>query len=216
MFNVNVVILDDENLNLEKFKRLTKSKGIIVIESNESDRFSEIPISDSHSLVTMAKYAPGLYDEKQNPQLGRLTDTHEEHVEWVSRNGPWATLDKISFQDADAEPGGAGGGGGTGGRVTVYFELPQPVKNEKQVVVRWTERALDVRIDYRRESKLGETDLTRDTVTKNYFWCCDELYAKIDPENCSWKLSKSTRLKVVLAKHACSRSMDKWQKLRRL
>eukprot|EP00392_Amoebophrya_sp_AT5.2_P001008 g1010.t1 len=150
-----------------------------------------------------------LYRDKPNVQTGRLLETISERRQWVSDRGPWHEwpAENVFFENKDAEvavtleiPALTAAGGGGAGEV-----------RQEQVVVWFTDRSLEVRV---------EATNTKGRQHSNYVFLCRELWGHIDPDKSSWKLVDSTRgrqkLKIKLMKGQTGRSMDKWDKLRRL
>lgn len=134
--------------------------------------------------------APDLYPDKPPPQLGRLVELQTERDDWVAQNAPWQELADVSFSETDH------------GMVEVVFKLPKEVRSEKQVVVWFSERGMEVRI------------LVDEERGPNLCYVAKELWGHIDPSGCSWKLRNGRKLKVTLK--ACGRAMDSWPRLRRL
>ncbi|CAD7961136.1 unnamed protein product [Amoebophrya sp. A25] len=145
------------------------------------------------------KMVAGLYEDKADVQVGRLLERIAERQEWVAENEPWTEFEaaggKVFFSNEDSE-------------VQVSLQLPFSVE-ESALVVWFTERSMEVRI-------LGDKQ-SSSSKRPNIVFLCRELYGTIDAEKSRWQLkSKGLKLKIALVKGQSGRSMDKWQKLRRL
>ncbi|CAD7962166.1 unnamed protein product [Amoebophrya sp. A120] len=164
------------------------------------------------------------YSDKKDAQVGRLLETIEEREQWIRENQPWTEIpsENIYFENLDS-------------KVNVQIVIPEveavrPI-SDQQIVVWFSERSMEVRIEGRRsknataaaegqpqaeERQATGSGAATSSTSKNYVFLCRELWGHIDPGKSSWKLRNGKKLKIVLIKGQTGRSMDKWEKLRRL